>query len=547
MALTIKDPEVARNVYTRILAENLRRQEAKPETLKKFYADPLGFVMWNWRWGMAGSLERYEGPDSWQKEVLLAVGEQVKKLNFNGADPVAPIRVAIASGHGIGKSSLSAMLVSWIMSTRPFANGTVTANTFNQLETKTWASIEHWFKTGRTAKDFMIGGAGIRHKIHGKSWRCSPQTSAEQNSEAFAGQHAANSTSFYIVDEASALSEKIWEVMEGGLTDGSPMIFAFGNPTRSNGKFFRICFGDERNRWISRTIDSRDCMMPNKVQIAEWVEDYGEDSDFVRVRVKGLPPRASDLQYIESDTVYEAQKRLVTTLADEPLLAGVDLARGGGDNAVIRFRKGDDARSLPAIKIPGEVVRDSMLLVAKLVDLADQTFNGEKVNTWFLDGTGVGGPIIDRVVQLGHKNFVEIQFGARCPDDKHIANMRAYMWSKMRDWLKGRGAIDKDKRLETDLTNQGLGKPDKTDRILLESKESMKKRGLDSPDDGDALALTFAQPVRPPAIPRPKVDTWEPRENHSQGWMGSIFLYVLPGLSLHYALYAALAYSKLFS
>ncbi len=72
------------------------------------------------------------------------------------------------------------------------------------------------------------------------------------------------------------------------------------------------------------------------------------------------------------------------------------------------------------------------------------------------------------------------------------------MWSKMRDWLGRRGAIPaKDRKLETDLTNQGLGQGAgaNIDRIVLEAKESMKKRGLDSPDRADALALTFAHPV----------------------------------------------------
>lgn len=547
----IRQEPVAGDIYTRLTAERLRRQDAKPERVRQFYADPLGFVMWNWRWGLPGSLERSSGPDTWQQDVLIEIGEEVRSRQFNGRDPVTPIREGISSGHGIGKSSLAAMITTWLMSTRPFAKGTVTANTFNQLETKTWATIEHWFKSGRTAKDFIIGGNGIRHKIHGKSWWCSPQTSADENSEAFAGQHAADSTSFYIVDESSAISDKIWEVIEGGLTDGEPHVYAFGNPTRATGKFFRICFGDERKRWNSRVIDSRECKMTNKVTLQEWVDDYGEDSDFVRVRVRGLPPRAGDMQYIDSETVYAAQKRLVEVLDDEPLVAGVDLARGGGDNAVIRFRRGDDARSIKPIKIPSEVTRNSMHLVAKLADLASQVHGGRKVHTWFLDGTGIGGPIIDRMVQLGHANFIEVQFGGRCPDDKHIANMRAYMWSKMRDWMKGRGAIDKDKVLETDLTNQGLGKPDKTDRIVLESKQSMKKRGLASPDDGDALALTFAHPVLVESNPRPQErdnsGAWgSGSENPHTQWMGSLILYVLPCSALHYALYVALTHTKLF-
>jgi hypothetical protein len=122
---------------------------------------------------------------------------------------------------------------------------------------------------------------------------------------AFASQHAADSTSFYIFDEASAIPEKIYDVAMGGLTDGEPMIFPFGNPTRSQGTFHRITFGEERKRWNVRSIDSRNCKFSNKELIKEWEQDRGEDSDFFRVRVKGLPPRASDSQFIDADRVLE--------------------------------------------------------------------------------------------------------------------------------------------------------------------------------------------------------------------------------------------------
>ena len=114
--------------------------------------------------------------------------------------------------------------------------------------------------------------------------------------------------------------------------------------------------------------------------------------------------------------------------------------------------------------------------------------------------TGIGGPIVDRLRQLGHTNVMEVQFGGRAPKRKY-ANMRPYMWGQMRDWL-GHGCIDDDARLEQDVTGPDY-QHDKHDRIVLEAKERMKKRGLDSPDDGDALALTFATPVLPPPVPQP--------------------------------------------
>jgi hypothetical protein len=458
------------------------------------YDDPLAFVLGAYPWGEPGPLQDHAGPDEWQRDFLLELGKEIRKRKFDGVKPVAPIRVTVSSGHGIGKSVLVAWLVNWIMSTRPNAQGTVSANTITQLQTKTWSTLQKWTKLCLTGHWFTVNTERMYYTGRKEAWFCSPQSSKRENSEAFAGQHAADSTSFYILDEASAIDDKIWEVAEGGLTDGEPMIFVFGNPTRSNGEFHKVTFGLKKNRWTQFVIDSRKSRFTNKEQLKEWAQDYGEDSDFFRVRVRGLPPRASDLQFIPSDTVFEAQRRPIAVLSDEPLVAGLDVARGGADKNVFRFRRGADARSIPAIRVPGEQTRDSMRLVTMAAELLDRTFDGRKIATLFIDGTGIGGPIADRLRQLGHKNVVEVQFGAESPDPK-CANMRSYMWSRMRDWMP-KGCIDTDSTLEIDLTGPSYFHNSR-DQVVLESKESLKARGLDSPDDGDGLALTFAAPVKP--------------------------------------------------
>ena len=114
----------------------------------------------------------------------------------------------------------------------------------------------------------------------------------------------------------------------------------------------------------------------------------------------------------------------------------------------------------------------------------------------------MGGGVVDRLRQL-KRDVIEVQFGSKPDDGRKYANKRAEMWGRMKDWL-AIGGLPRDEVLATDLTGVEYGfRPD--DSILLESKESMKKRGQASPDDGDALALTFAHPVpefkpeRPPA------------------------------------------------
>lgn len=460
----------------------------------RFRNDPLGFVKVMFPWGQPGELQSATGPDKWQEDFLKALGKEVSANKFNGVTPVAPIRRAVSSGHGIGKSVMAAWLVVWIMSTRPHCRGTITANTFSQLETKTWAAIQKWSRLCLTGHWFTVTSNRMYQTQHKDTWFCAPQSCEEHKSEAFAGQHAADSTSFYIFDEDSSVPDKIHEVAEGGLTDGEPMIFCFGNPTRSAGHFYHVCFGGMRQRWNPLVVDSRGSRFTNKDQIKEWLADYGEDSDFFRVRVRGLPPSASDAQFIDMVRIRAAQSRDVVVFPDEPLIAGCDLAWGGSDDNVVRFRRGRDARSIPPIRIKGEFTRDPNVMTSKLAEILSAKYDGHTVAVLFMDSAGIAGPVAQRLRTLGHRNVQEVNFGADSPGE-HCRYYRDYMWAEMREWMLT-AAIDKSIDLEIDLAGPTT-RPDLRQRIWLESKEDMKKRGLDSPDDGDALALTFAAPVRP--------------------------------------------------
>ena len=482
------------------------------DDLALYHADPLGFVLFAYPWG-SGTLSGERGPDAWQTAFLRDVGREVRERRFNGRDAVAALRFATASGHGIGKSTLVAWLVDWIMSTRPFSQGTITANTFIQLQTKTWAAVQHWTNLCITAHWFRITGNRMYHRDFPAKWFCSAQTCREENSEAFAGQHASTSTSFYIFDEASAVPDGIFDVAEGGLTDGEPMMFLFGNPTRNSGRFHKVTFGSARPRWNHRSIDSRTSDRTNKEQIAQWVADYGEDSDFVRVRVRGIPPNASELQYIDLGRVHAAQMRERETLADEPLVAGCDISAGGAAWNVVRFRRGLNARpgpNVPApIRLAGEVGTREVM-IAKLADVLSRRDPSQRVAMLFID-SAFGAPIVERLHLLGFDNVTEVNFGETRTPDAHFANMRSYMWNEMKEWL-GRGAIDRnDEKLEVDLCSPGYHL-NRSNQLLLESKQEMQKRNVEPVDDGDALALTFAQPVAPQRVPEP---VYYPRG----GWM----------------------------
>jgi hypothetical protein len=450
--------------------------------------DPLGFVESAYTW----PIHNESGPDTFQRDFLLWLGEEVRSREFNGVDAVLPIRGGISSGHGPGKTVLTAWICHWIMSTRRNCRGTVTANTNDQLERKTWAAVREWYQWLITKHWFEINAKAMFRKGEARSiWNVAPQSCAEENSEAFAGQHAKDSTSFYIFDEASAVPNKIWQVAEGGLASGEPMIFAFGNPTRNTGEFHRVAFGTGRDRWRFQILDTRQTKFSNKNLIAQWLEDYGEDHDFFRVRVRGIPPNSDELQYIDAARIHQAQVNMPQMLEDEPLLAGVDVSGGGSAMTVCMFRRGWDARSLKPITLSGEQTNahERQLVISTLANALHE----HQPHAMFIDAA-YGAVIVRALREMGYTNVHEVNFGGPSADP-YAENARAAMWKSVKEWLP-KGAIDQqDIRLATDLAGPGFHL-NKKNKLVMESKQSMLDRGVASPDRGDALALTFAMPVR---------------------------------------------------
>lgn len=460
------------------VAKQLNSAQFEQELAKdiaEFYDDAVGYIRYAFPWGQ-GELRDHPGPDQWQEDQLRRVSEKI------GKDPSATIREAIASGHGIGKTAEVAWLILWAMSTRPHLTGVVTANTMAQLNTKTWRELAVWWKRAINGHWFKWSATKFWHLQHPETWFMSAQPNSEHNSEAFAGLHSRYKLIIY--DESSGIPDKIFEVTEGAMTDPCSMWFVFGNPTKNTGRF-RDCFQKDAKRWEHHQIDSRTCRMTNKSEIADMVEAYGEDSDFVRVRVRGMFPRLGSFQFISSEA---ADKAIINDLPYEahcmlPPVLGVDVARYGDDKSVLAVRQG---RKVLAIRKFREL---NTMQVAVEVILVKKEFNCAVI---FVDGVGVGAGVVDRLQQLGH-DVIEVNAGEKSTYDSEIYyNKRAEMWDRMRKWLANGADIPNDPELRQALIGIEYDYDDK-ERIRMERKKDMKKRGLPSPDEGDALAHTFAE------------------------------------------------------
>ena len=456
--------------------------------LAAFSRDPLGWVLWAFPWGEPGELEGADGPDEWQIWALTAIRDGL-------LTPFEAIRLAIASGHGIGKSTFVAWVILWALSTMEDARGVVTANTERQLATKTWPELAKWYRLFIARDLFKMEATSIfsvdpEHRL---TWRVDMIPWSEKNPAAFAGLHNKGKRIILVFDEASEIDDIIWETAEGALTDAETEIIwtVFGNPTRSVGRF-RECFdgGKFSHRWRHRAIDSRTVKVANKRQLQEFVDDYGEDTDFVRVRVLGQFPKQGFAEFISAFAVSEARAREPSAQVFDPLILGVDVARFGDDASVIYARKGRDARTWPPIILRG---LDTMQVASR----AAEEYLRLRADAIFVDGGGVGGGVVDRLRQL-RVPVHDINFGAksdRPTSSVAYANKRAEMWGSLREWL-ATGSLPSEGQLAAELVGPTYGFNARNE-ILLERKEDMKKRGLSSPDIADALALTFAYPVVP--------------------------------------------------
>lgn len=447
--------------------------------------DPATWARVAWDWGH-GDLKGLDGPREWQGDVFTIIRDHLS----NPETRYQPLQVAVASGHGIGKSSAMGMISNWAMSCFDDAKVLTTANTDTQLRTKTVPEISKWFRTSITSHWFDVQATSIKSvdPDHADSWRQDFVPWSQHNTEAFAGLHNKGKIIVLQFDEASKIHDKVWEVAEGALTDEDTIIIwlVYGNPTQNSGRF-RECFRKYRHRWITRQIDSRLVPGTNKQKINQWMEDYGEDSDFFKVRVRGQFPSQSALQFISAEDVDAARRRHLDKPHYEfaPVILTVDPAWSGDDELVISLRQGLYFKVLATMPR-----NDNDMQVAQLVARLEDEHKADAV---FIDG-GYGTGIVSggRTLQ---RDWVLVWFGGKSPDPGCL-NMRSFMWREARDWIKAGGAIDP----ADDVLYQDLIGPETVPRmdgkIQLESKEDMKERGLPSPNRADSLVLSFAYPVQ---------------------------------------------------
>lgn len=477
---------------------SILRESELAELIADCYDDPLGFVMAAYPWGMPtlpdGSdnpLKDKDGPEQWQRDYLIELGQHIRDNNLLASMglELKVWRSATASGHGVGKSALVAWLIQFFMSTRRDTRGVVTASTQFQLEDKTWPELlkwhnllinKHWFVWTATTYSF----AAYKTPEMQKNYRFTAATVSEQKTEAFAGLHNEGKTVVVIFDEASGIPEKIWEVAEGALTDGEAFFIAKGNPTLPEGEF-ADCFEKNAKLYVTRHVDSREVRHTNKSALQTIIDKYGIDSDQVKVRIKGQFPVQSYNGFIDPSAVHAAMSPERETVYDKdaPLIMAVDIANQGGDETVVGFRQGWDARTISPVYLQAMKHGEMVKRIAKIADMYQP-------DIIVIECVGIGIPLCDDLTDLHYKVYRAYP-GA--PVEVDYVNNRALWWAEMRDWLyEPTATLNEDDKLFDQLTKIQYALRRSDGKTLMESKKDMRDRGLSSPDRADMLMLTFA-------------------------------------------------------
>lgn len=463
--------------------------------------DPLGHVMHFFPWGEPGTALEGKLPRDWQVSIL----EEIRYAIGLGW---SKIFIDVASGHGIGKSALISFIVTWMILSA-HTRGIITANTGNQLATKTMPELNKWYRLHRASHWLEYHATSLRRKVGGQAnverfedWRVDAIPWVKEKPDAFGGLHNAMGWVLVVFDEASGIHKVIYETIDGALSDSDSFMIwiRFGNPLRNVGEFANI-FREAPIKGvytIRRNIDSRDVEGTDVDYINAKIEaNGGEDSDYAKSRWRGVFPSQSDWQLIDTDAVDQSMRGEANCLLTDPIVAGIDFARGGDAYTVLRFRKGKDARTLPSYRWSRDVGKNSMDLAGQIALRLDEV----KPHYVLGDVGGVGGPIVDRLGQLGW-TVIPVNAAGKSSDKTKWLNKRAEMWCEMRDWLKEGGALPKEDKLRKHLIQQEYELGDDDNVIRLVSKDDMAEEGLESPDEAEALAQTFAFKVPPLSDPK---------------------------------------------
>ncbi len=423
-------------------------------------------------------------PEGWQtKASALVVGHD---------------RVAIRSGHGVGKSCwLARRIIWWAMTRNPWKVG-CTAPSSGTMFDALWSELAKWHAKMPD---------GLRQQLEWKAerfeWVKAPavsyavaKTARRETPEALAGLHSENM--LFLIDESPGVDDIIFETARGAMSTHGAKTIMTGNPTRLSGYFFDA-FHKNRAHWATMKVGSHESSRCNMAELRQWEEEYGIDSNFYRVRALGEFPTAEDDVIIPLHMVESAVGRDVQQIKSEEIW-GLDVSRAGVDLCALAKRRGN------IMVEPVKTWRsdDAMVSVGKVKMEYDAAL--VKPLQICVDSIGLGGPVADRLAELGLPVQCVNVSESHSSNDRYL-RLRDEMWERAREWFYNRDClIPRDEAFMGEISLVKW-KPSSNGKMKVITKAEMKKDMGKSPDRSEAFCFTFManqgivrrpQPIRYP-------------------------------------------------
>lgn len=426
-------------------------------------------------------------PDEWQKAALADLAESPK--------------VSIKSGQGVGKTGLEAVALLWFLCCYPYPRIVATAPTKQQLHDVLWSEVSKWMSKSPLLSEILKWTKTYIYMVgNEKRWFAVARTATKpENMQGFHEDHM-----LFIVDEASGVADPIMEAVLGTLSGVNNKLLMCGNPTKTSGTFYDSHTKD-RALYRCHTVSSLDSSRTNKENIRLLIRKYGEDSNVVRVRVKGEFPNQEDDVFIGLSLIEQCGSRqyeLPEGKGMAQVIIGVDVARFGDDETILyrnfkgRLKIAETRRGQELMATVGDIVKEYKSIVKEHPEYQGKIY----VN---IDDTGLGGGVTDRLREvkreqkLHRMTIVPINAAERIETDtkegkeaaEHYSNLTTHMWAVVRELLENREMVIADDEQTVAQLSSRKYRMASNGKLEIEPKREMKKRGLDSPDRADALAL----------------------------------------------------------
>jgi hypothetical protein len=395
-------------------------------------------------------------------------------------------RVAIRSGHGVGKTALLAWLILWFLITRRPVRIPCTAPTSHQLGDVLWSEIAKWRRRlpAEFAAQISVTGEHVYRTESRQECFAVARTARRDQPEAFQGFHGENL--LFVVDEASGVDDSIFEVGEGAMSTAGAKAVLAGNPTRRSGYFYNA-FHRDRDAWQTLRVACADSPMVGPRYASGMAKRYGADSNIYRVRVLGEFPGSEDDVVIPVELCESAVHRDVEPLPDRRVIWGLDVARFGADRTALAKRRGNVLLA-PVKSWRNKDLKASADMVGTEYEACE---DADRPFAIMVDSIGYGAGVADllRSMRLPAR---DVNVGERPSDKARFCLLRDELWWRAREWLDARDCVlPDDADLIGELTTAKYSFTH-DGKIQVESKDEMKKRAVQSPDLADAFCLTLA-------------------------------------------------------